>query len=170
MRNINVIGNLGQDVTLKTSANGTTFANASVAINDGEKTAWLSCVAFGKTAETMAAHCGKGSKVGITGTLYPNTWVDKSGVTRSEIGVRITELTLISPSKQGTAQQTNAPGTVQPQTIAPAQQVAQPQVVTQPTVLTQPVAPGVTQQVAPAQQAAQTAVPPFAPNDGFNRV
>lgn len=79
------MGNLCNDVELKYSASGTAIGNFSVAVNekwkkDGveqEHVNFIEVTAFGKTAETIADHLGKGSPIFIEGKLKQERWEDK---------------------------------------------------------------------------------------------
>lgn len=85
MSSVNVLvltGNLGADPEIRYFESGNCLAEFSLAVDDyskGEsKTEWYNCKAWGKTAEIIANNCRKGSKVGLTGKLKKETWVDKS--------------------------------------------------------------------------------------------
>jgi single-strand DNA-binding protein len=77
-------GVLGSDVELKTSRNGTAYANLSLAVNQGEDengkqiTQWVRCAIFGQVAEEIAATAKKGCRVYVEGALTLTAWTDKS--------------------------------------------------------------------------------------------
>jgi single-strand DNA-binding protein len=86
-----LIGNLGQDPELRTTAGGTHVASLSVATTDrrkdrdgnwGEHTEWHKVVVFGKTAENVAQYLKKGRQVYVEGRLSTQKWQDKNGVDR----------------------------------------------------------------------------------------
>ena len=92
MNTVVIVGNLGHDPELKYLANGTAVSNFRIAVNDPykdnsgnkvERTYWIPCVAWGKTAEVLANYCSKGSRVGVTGNLTSREWEDANGNKRS---------------------------------------------------------------------------------------
>jgi len=83
MNSVTVIGNLGRDPESIALPSGTQVVNFSLAVNDVyknaegekvEKTNWIQVKAFGRLAETVAAHLQKGSRVGIHGRLNYEEW------------------------------------------------------------------------------------------------
>lgn len=88
---VQLIGNLGKDVEIKSFENGKKLAKFSLATNEfyknnkGEKvqeTQWHNIVAWGKTAEFMEKSLSKGSEVAIKGKLTHRSYDDKDGGTR----------------------------------------------------------------------------------------
>lgn len=90
-------GNMTRDVEAKTIASGTTVAQFGLAINRKWKNAageaqeevtFLDCEAWGKTAELIAQHFGKGKPIFVEGRLKLEQWDDKqSGAKRSKVKV-----------------------------------------------------------------------------------
>lgn len=82
-----LIGNFGQDPEKKSTQNGTSVANCSIATNkkwfdkqSGEqqsKTEWHRVTFWGKTADIVCQYCAKGSLVYIEGELTTKSWEDK---------------------------------------------------------------------------------------------
>lgn len=74
MNNINLVGRITKDLEIKAAGN-TTVCNFSIAVNrrfakDGQQKAdFINCVCFGKVAENLCKYQGKGSLIGINGTL-----------------------------------------------------------------------------------------------------
>lgn len=88
---VQLVGNAGRDVVLTTFENGNKKATLILATNDyftnknGEKvkqTDWHKLVAWGKTAEELAASVQKGSEISVHGKLTNRTFTDSSGSTR----------------------------------------------------------------------------------------
>ena len=81
-----LIGRLGGDVEMRSTAGGTSVANFSLATSetyakDGqkqEKTEWHRIILWGKTAEVAAKYLRKGSKVFIEGKLQTRSWEDQA--------------------------------------------------------------------------------------------
>lgn len=84
-----LIGNLGQDPEIKSTAAGAAIANFSVATSESwkdkntgqqvEKTEWHRVVAFNRLAEIIGQYVKKGSKIYIEGSLRTRKWQDKEG-------------------------------------------------------------------------------------------
>lgn len=83
MNKIVLIGRLGKDPESKSTSSGTHITNFSIATDDGygdnKKTNWHNIVAFGKTADAVTSYLGKGSLVGVTGSIQYRTWDKKDG-------------------------------------------------------------------------------------------
>lgn len=81
-----IIGNLGRDPDLRTTKNGNSVANFSVACNTGwgeeQKVEWVNVVAWKKTAEVCEKYLRKGSPIYVEGRLETQKYEDKEGVTR----------------------------------------------------------------------------------------
>lgn len=71
----------------------------------GQPTAdFISCVAFGKTAENINTYFKKGDQVGIEGRLQTGSYQDKSGNKRYTTDVIVDRFSFISGGNQGTEQ------------------------------------------------------------------
>ena len=86
---VQLIGHLGNDVRINTFESGAKKAELSVATTQTYKnlkgelvkdTQWHSVIAWGKTAERMAASLKKGSQVIISGSIQYRTYADKNGI------------------------------------------------------------------------------------------
>ncbi len=92
-------GRLTRDIELKQLINGQNVANFGLAINrryttkEGEKreeTTFIDCESWGRTAEVMAEHLGKGEPVFIEGRLKLDIWDDRdTGKARSKLKVAV---------------------------------------------------------------------------------
>ncbi|WP_213406041.1 single-stranded DNA-binding protein [Staphylococcus pasteuri] len=123
MTNIVVItGRITKDLVLK-QAGQTQVTNFSMAVDNPFKkddTSFFDVVAFGKTAELLNNYCGKGSKIGVEGTLKQDRFTDKEGNNRSVVRINANRIEFMDskgsnqsnnqPQQQrGQAQSTNAP-------------------------------------------------------------
>ena len=80
MNCVAVSGRLGADPELKAAQSGTYWMSFSLAVNAGkDKTVWLDCKAFGKTAELIANHFKKGEGIELAGEFDVEEWEDKNG-------------------------------------------------------------------------------------------
>jgi len=73
MNKVILTGRLTEKPEKKSTANGTTVVNFTVAVDkfsNGEKgTNFIRCTAFSNKADFLANYCNKGDKVGIEGSL-----------------------------------------------------------------------------------------------------
>jgi len=102
---VQLIGNLGKDVELKTFDNGSKLAKLNIATNEyyknnkGEKveeTQWHNAVAWGNLAENMSKILDKGNEVAIKGKLTHRSYEDKEGITRYVSEILISEFLKIT--------------------------------------------------------------------------
>jgi single-strand DNA-binding protein len=98
LNKVTLIGNLGQDPEVRSTANGGRVANFSVATSrqwsgpggdKQEKTEWHRIVAWNNNkgggtglADVVEKYCKKGDKLYIEGRIEYRSWQDKDGQTR----------------------------------------------------------------------------------------
>ena len=106
MNEVILIGNLVQDVELRTNEKGTSVVRNKVAINNGKDengnerpTDFLLFYAFNKVAENMAKYCEKGSKVAIEGRLKNRSWDKQDGTKAYETAVYASNITFLNARK-----------------------------------------------------------------------
>ena len=89
---ITIVGNVGNDPEVRSTAGGTTVANLRVAVSEREKapsgawvdvTEWFSVTCFGKTAEAVRDHVAKGKQLLVEGKLRTRKWEDREGNART---------------------------------------------------------------------------------------
>jgi len=79
MNSVSLIGRLGQEPELETTQNGKSMTRFSIAVKGyGDKTDWIRCIAFGKTAELICNHLSKGREVGLNGSISTGSY-EKDG-------------------------------------------------------------------------------------------
>jgi single-strand DNA-binding protein len=83
-----LIGNLGQDPDMRSTASGTAVVNLRIATTERRKdregnwndhTEWHSVVSFGRTAENVGKYCRKGKQIYVEGRLQTRKWQDRDG-------------------------------------------------------------------------------------------
>ena len=83
-----LVGRLVKDPELRNLTETSSVLNFSLALNRNyskeEKTDFIDCTAWNKTAELMAQYLGKGSLIGVDGKLQQNTFTDQQGNNRSQ--------------------------------------------------------------------------------------
>ena len=100
-----LLGNVGKDPEIRTTAGGMTVASFSLATaerakdaqgNWADKTEWHNLVAFQRTAEIVRDYVKKGSQVFIEGKIQTRSWDDKeSGQKKYRTEILINELSLL---------------------------------------------------------------------------
>ena len=76
-----LIGRLTRDPEIRKTDSGMTIARYLVAVGRRTKDEadYISCVAFGKTAEFVEKYLKKGTRVGVTGRIQTGSYVNKNG-------------------------------------------------------------------------------------------
>lgn len=102
-----LMGNITRDIELR-QAGSTSVANVGLAVsrryttNDGpqQETTFVDCTAWGKTADIMAQHLGKGDPVMIEGRLTLDQW-EQDGQKRSKLKVTIDTFQFVRDKGEG---------------------------------------------------------------------
>ena len=102
MNNISAIGRIGQAPDVRFFESGAVLANFSVALSNGKKgeekpPTWLPCKAWGTTAELIANYCLKGHKIGISGRISSESWIDSAQKRKSKLIVIVERVDLLEP-------------------------------------------------------------------------
>ena len=100
-----LLGNLGQDPSLKHTASGKTLCRFSLATSRAfrrgeaweELTDWHDIVVWDQQAERLARRLMKGSSCLVEGRLAPRTWEDQEGRKRRVVDV-VAERVVVLPS------------------------------------------------------------------------
>lgn len=89
LNKVQIIGNCGDDPTIRYMPNGSAVANLTLATSEKwkdkntgepkEETEWHKIAVFGKLAEIIGEYVRKGSKLYIEGKLKTRKWTDQQG-------------------------------------------------------------------------------------------
>ena len=126
MNNVTLMGRLVRDPEIRQTNSGLSTARFSLAVdrrlkaeqrNDPnvQSADYISCVAFGKTAEVIGSYVTKGTKLGITGHIQTGRYNNKDGQTVYTTDVIVDSMEFAeskkndSSGKQAPARQTSAP-------------------------------------------------------------
>lgn len=111
LNKVQIIGNICQDIELKTLASGSFAATINVATNrrwtdkntseKKEEVEFHRVVLFGRTAEVASQYTKKGSKVYIEGRLKTQKWTDNSGVERYTTEIIADTFTMLDSKPEG---------------------------------------------------------------------
>lgn len=86
MNSVQLLGRLTADPEIRQTPSGKSVVNATLAVDrgfgDNKTTDFIPIVAWNGLAELIAKHCGKGSKIAVTGVLQTRTYTDKDGNNR----------------------------------------------------------------------------------------
>ncbi len=106
-----LLGNVGKDPEVRSTAGGTIVASFSLATADRQKdgsgnwtdkTEWHSLVAFNRTAEVVRDYVKKGTQLFIEGKIQTRSWDDKAtGERKYRTEILINELTLLGGRRGG---------------------------------------------------------------------
>jgi len=108
---VTLIGNVGKDPEIRSSASGVMVANFTLATSDRfqdaqgnwqDRTEWHTLVAFKRTAEIVRDYVKKGSKLYIEGKLQTRSWDDKeTNVKKYRTEIIVNDLVLLSGREEG---------------------------------------------------------------------
>ncbi|MGC9199001.1 MAG: single-stranded DNA-binding protein [Acidobacteriaceae bacterium] len=100
-----LLGNVGKDPEIRTTANGMTVATFSLATaerakdaqgNWTDKTEWHNLVTFQRTAEIVRDYVKKGTQIFVEGKIQTRSWDDKeSGQKKYRTEILVNELSLL---------------------------------------------------------------------------
>lgn len=82
MNNVTLMGRLTRDPELKYSQAGKAYCRFSLAVQrefNREEADFINCLAFGKTAETIAEWLGKGRRIAIVGRIQTGSYQNSNG-------------------------------------------------------------------------------------------
>ena len=85
LNSVNIMGRFTDFPLLKTTNSGKNVVSFSLAVQDNyskDKTYFIDCVAWEKTAEHISCYYSKGSLICIEGELQTRTYQDKNGNNR----------------------------------------------------------------------------------------
>jgi single-strand DNA-binding protein len=109
-----LLGNVGKDPEMKSTAGGMTIANFTLATADRikgadgqytDRTEWHNLVAFQRTAEIVRDYVKKGTQLFIEGKIHTNSWEDKeSGQKKYRTEILVNELSLLGKPGGGSGE------------------------------------------------------------------
>lgn len=117
MNIVAITGRITKDLELK-QAGQTQVINFSMAVENPYKkddASFFDIVAFGRTAELLNQYCGKGSKIGVDGTLKQDRFTDKEGNNRSVVRITANRIEFLDTKGQSNNQSQQQSGQAKPQ-------------------------------------------------------
>lgn len=98
-----LMGNTTHDIETKQTANGLLVANFQLAVRNiynKDKTDFIRCVAFAKTAEILRDYVKKGQKISVEGRLEVSEYQTPEGENKKNTQVIVSLVHLISSPNQ----------------------------------------------------------------------
>lgn len=155
MINTTVIGNLGSDAAIKSTQQGTEYAQFRMASSEMKDPIWVSVVMYNPQShvKNMVPYLKKGASVVVVGRLQaPRTYQNqKTGAMEVGLDIVATDIQFVGGNKKK-EDETNATM----QAVAPVRENVQPQGYAQPAQAYQPQAQPTYQHQAQAQPAYQS--------------
>lgn len=105
-----LVGNLGRDPELRTTPNGQSVVNFTLATSENwtdksgerqERTEWHRIVVWGRTAEMCNQYLSKGRTVYVEGRIQTREWEDKDGNKRYTTEINANTVQFIGPRTDG---------------------------------------------------------------------
>lgn len=130
-------GTLGQDAEIKTLDSGSSLISFSVAVTEKwkdktsgeqkEKTTWVKCTKWVSSGGStkIAEFLKKGQTVIVRGTPEAKAWIDKEGVAKANLEVKVEDLTLTG-GKRSESQESSASAPESSYVQQPSQENADP--------------------------------------------
>jgi single-strand DNA-binding protein len=113
-----LLGTVGRDPEIRSTASGAVVASFSLATNDRTKVdgewkdtvEWHNLVSFAKTAEIIRDYVRKGSQIFIEGKIQTRSWDNKdTGQKQYKTEILVNELTLLGGKESGGAKAESKP-------------------------------------------------------------
>jgi single-strand DNA-binding protein len=124
-----IVGRLGRDPEVKTTASGLTIATLAVATDDREKkgtdwvkvTDWHQVVVFGQPAEFIAEFGRKGASVAVEGRMKMEKYVGKDGIEKLAFKILADRVELVG-SREGADRSESSRSVARPAAAPPSRQ------------------------------------------------
>ena len=99
-----LVGRTTKDIELRQNKNGTNYVQFTLAVNrtykgSEQQADFIQCVAWSKTAETLAQYVFKGALIGIEGRLQVRTYENEAGFRQSISEVLVNRFTFLEARK-----------------------------------------------------------------------
>ena len=109
INNIVLVGRTTKMIELKQNKNGTNYVQFTLAVNrpykgeqGGQQADFITCVAWNKTAETIANYVLKGTLIGVEGRLQVRNYENEAGVRQYLSEVLVNRFTFLESKKSST--------------------------------------------------------------------
>lgn len=97
-----IIGRLTKEPELRTTTGGKSLCKFSIAVNGyKDEVGFFDCIAWDKTAETIAKYVRKGQRIGIDGSIKFSSW-ESDGKKRSKVEINVDRFQFLDKKADGT--------------------------------------------------------------------
>jgi single-strand DNA-binding protein len=108
-----LIGHIGQDPEVRTTATGKQLVKLSLATSNSRKVGeewidtpdWHRLTMFDKTAEFIGTYARKGDVLAVECTIRPNKWTDKENVVHYEVSLLVDRILWLNGKHRGAGTQ-----------------------------------------------------------------
>ncbi len=133
MNKVMLIGNVGQEPTVRYLDNGVCVASVRLATTERgytlqngtqvpDRTEWHSLIFWRKQAETVEKYVHKGDKLYVEGKIQSRKYDDRQGVSHQVVEIMVDQMEMLTPRAVGATDSASAPQPpVTPQVVAPSQ-------------------------------------------------
>lgn len=135
MNKVMLIGNVGQEPTVRYLDNGVCVASVRLATTERgytlqngtqvpDRTEWHSLIFWRKQAETVEKYVHKGDKLYVEGKIQSRKYDDRQGVSHQVVEIMVDQMEMLTPRSAGTSDSTQTPSQQPPvstQVVSPAQ-------------------------------------------------
>ena len=111
INHIILVGRTTRTIELKQNKNGTNYVQFTLAVNrpyKDEQADFINCVAWNKTAETIAQYVSKGTMIGVEGRLQVRSYENEAGVRQYISEVLVNRFTFLESKKSHTTESENS--------------------------------------------------------------
>lgn len=120
LNQVELIGNITQDIEVKSTSNGNSVTNFSMATNRSYKvneewkdeTAFHNIVVWGNDADYLAQKARKGTRIFVSGRLQTRKWEDNDGKTNYRTEIIANRVILLDRYERGSGEE--IPAKIQP--------------------------------------------------------
>lgn len=102
MNHVNLIGRVTRDVEVRYTQDNTAVARFTLAVDRRKKDEadFISCIAFGKTAELIGKYISKGRQVGVGGRIQTGSYTNREGQKVYTTDVVVDDVTFIGSKEE----------------------------------------------------------------------
>ncbi|MGN7478117.1 single-stranded DNA-binding protein [Solibacillus silvestris] len=126
MNHVGLVGRTTKDAMIRHLSEGRVQTNFVLAINRTYKNSegmvdadFISCVAWGKTAEAIVKYCGKGSLIGVKGRLQSRTYLNRENQKVYTMEVNAEDVRFYALKTPGETDATTAPPPISEDFVLP---------------------------------------------------
>ena len=109
MNSINLIGNICNDLELKSTSNGKYVCSFSLAVKRPhvkDTTDFLNVVVWNQSAEYLSKYAHKGDRISVSGVLTSRNYEDKNGNKRTAFEVVSNDVSVLERKKSSSEEKT----------------------------------------------------------------